>query len=107
MNPNYNDKGHSVSIGAFKSEINDDDVAENSYEIDSKGFSLGYGIPLNNNSRINGNIEYSNKDIKCSTLFSGVGYEPSQCAISSNDEFKVNLNSVSYTHLTLPTTPYV
>jgi outer membrane protein insertion porin family len=29
MNPNYNDEGHSVSIGAFKSEINDDDVTEN------------------------------------------------------------------------------
>ena len=28
MNPNYNDEGHSVSIGAFESEINDDDIAE-------------------------------------------------------------------------------
>ena len=36
MNPNFNDEGHSISIGAFKSEINDDDVAENSYEINSK-----------------------------------------------------------------------
>ena len=35
MNPNYNDEGHSVSIGAFRSEINDDDVADNSYEINT------------------------------------------------------------------------
>ena len=28
MNPNFNDEGHSVSIGAFKSEIDDDDVAK-------------------------------------------------------------------------------
>ena len=35
MNPNYNDEAHSVSLGAFRSEINDDDVAENSYEIDT------------------------------------------------------------------------
>ncbi len=34
MNPNFNDEGHSVSIGAFKSEIDNDDVAANSYEID-------------------------------------------------------------------------
>ena len=46
MNPNFNDEGHSVSIGAFKSEIDDDDVASNSYEIDSTGFNFGYGIPL-------------------------------------------------------------
>ena len=44
MNPNFNDEGHSVSIGAFRSEINDDDVTENSYEIDSKGLTLGYGL---------------------------------------------------------------
>ncbi len=91
MNPNFNDKGHSVSIGAFKSEINDDDVAENSYEIDSTGLSFGYGVPLSDNTRLNGNIEYSKKDIKCSALFSGTGYEASQCAKSSNDEVKATL----------------
>jgi outer membrane protein insertion porin family len=89
MNPNYNDEGHSLSIGAFKSEINDDNVAENSYEIDSKGFSFGYGIPLSDNTRINGNLEYSNKDIKCSDLFSGPGYEKTQCAKKAIDEVKV------------------
>ena len=52
MNPNFNDEGHSVSIGAFKSEINDDDVTENSYEIDSKGLTLGYGIPLTKDTRV-------------------------------------------------------
>jgi outer membrane protein insertion porin family len=88
MNPNFNDQGHSVSIGAFKSEINDDDVAENSYEIDSTGFSFGYGVPLSDNTRINGNLEYAKKDIKCSSLFSGNGYEQTQCSKPSNDEVK-------------------
>ena len=38
MNPNFNDEGHSISIGAFKSEIKDnDEVAKDSYEIDSTG----------------------------------------------------------------------
>jgi outer membrane protein insertion porin family len=92
MNPNFNDEGHSISVGAFKSEINDDDVAENSYEIDSTGFSLGYGVPLSDNTRINGNIEFSQKDIKCSSLFSGAGYEASQCAKSSNDEVKASVS---------------
>ena len=98
MNPNFNDQGHSISIGAFKSEINDDDVAENSYEIDSKGFSFGYGVPLSNDTRVNGNLEYSEKDIKCSALFSGAGYESKQCAKKSNNEVKA---SVSWSKNTL------
>ena len=92
MNPNFNDEGHSVSFGAFKSEINDDDVTENSYEIDSKGLTLGYGIPLTKDTRINTQLEYSKNKIKCGTLFSGSGYESSQCATTNKDEFKLNVN---------------
>jgi outer membrane protein insertion porin family len=92
MNPNFNDKGHSISIGAFKSEINDDDVAINSYEIDTLGFTTGYGVPLSDNTRINGDLVYSKNDIKCSSLFSGSGYESSQCATKSNDELKANVS---------------
>jgi len=92
MNPNFNDEGHSISIGAFRSEIDNDDVADNSYEIDSTGLSFGYGVPLSDNTRINSNLEFSKNDIKCSSLFSGIGYESSQCATKSNDEFKANLN---------------
>ena len=92
MNPNYNDKGHSVSLGAFRSEINDDDVAENSYEINSTGASFGYGIPLASNTKINTEIEFSKNEIKCSSLFSSSGYESSQCATSKNDEVKLNVN---------------
>jgi outer membrane protein insertion porin family len=90
MNPNYNDEGHSISIGAFKSEINDDDVAENSYEIDSLGVNAGYGIPLTDDTRVNTNLEFSKNDVKCSALFAG--YEASQCAKNSNDELKLNVN---------------
>ena len=90
MNPNFNDEGHSVSIGAFKSEIDNDDIAENSFEIDSTGVNFGYGLPLSDDTRINAGLEYSKNDIKCSTLFAGSGYESSQCALKSNDEFKAN-----------------
>ena len=75
MNPNYNDQGRSASIGAFRSEINDDDVAKNSYEINSTGASFGYGVPLSNNTRVNTEFEYSTNEIKCSSLFSSSGYE--------------------------------
>ena len=92
MNPNFNDEGHSVSIGAFRSEIDNDEVAANSFEIDSTGVSFGYGLPLSDNTRINGDLVYSKNDVKCSTLFSGSGYESSQCASKSNDEFKATLS---------------
>ena len=92
MNPNYNDEGHSVSLGAFRSEINDDDIAENAYDINSTGLNFGYGVPLSDDTRINSSFEYSKNTIKCSSLFSGVGYESSQCASSTNDEFKANVN---------------
>ena len=92
MNPNFNDEGHSVSIGAFKSEIDNDDVAKDSYEIDSTGVTFGYGLPLSNNTRINADLVYSKNDTKCSTLFAGTGYESSQCAKTSNDEFKANVS---------------
>ena len=89
MNPNYNDEGHSISLGAFRSEINDDDVAVNSYEIDSTGLTFGYGVPLQNNTRINAGLEYSKNKIKCSALFAGSAYETSQCSKKDNDEFKL------------------
>jgi outer membrane protein insertion porin family len=98
MNPNFNDEGHSISVGAFKSEIKDNDVAKDSYEIDSTGLSLGYGIPLSDDTRLNTGLEYSKNDIKCSTLFSGADYESSQCASSSSDELKA---SVSWSQNTL------
>ena len=92
MNPNFNDQGHSLSIGAFKSEIDDDDIAINSYEIDSTGATFGYGIPLSNDTRLNGDLEFSKNEIKCSSLFSGSNYESSQCASSENDEFKATVS---------------
>ena len=92
VNPNFNNEGHSIRIGAFRSEIDNDDIAVNSYEIDSTGISFGYGLPLSDNTRINAGLEYSKNDVKCSSLFSGSGYESSQCASKNNDEFKVNIN---------------
>jgi len=91
-NPNYNNQNHSISIGAFKSEINDDDIMENSYEIDTKGLNFGYGIPLTESTRLNTNIEYAKNDISCGSGFSASGYEPTQCATTNSDEVKLNLN---------------
>jgi outer membrane protein insertion porin family len=92
QNPNYNDQNHSISIGAFKSEINDDDIMQDSFEIDTKGLNFGYGIPLTESTRLNTILEYSKNDITCGSAFSATGYEPTQCATTSADEVKLSLN---------------
>ena len=91
MNPSYNEKRHSVSIGVFKSEINDDDVMTNSYEIDTTGASIGYGIPLTKDTRINTELVYTQNEIKCGTSFSSSSYEASQCSKKSNDSLNLNV----------------
>ena len=90
-NPYFNNDNHSISYGAFVSRLDDDDVMKDSYNINSKGLSLGYGVPLTNNTRLNGKLEYSKHDITCGSSFSATGYEPIQCATSSNDEVKLSL----------------
>ena len=91
-NPNFNDKNHSISYGAFMSEIKDNDVMKDSYEIDSKGLNFGYGIPLSKFTRLNSTLEFSNNKIKCGSGFSTTGYEPKQCVESSSDELRLNLD---------------
>ena len=88
-NPNYNENGHSLSFGAFLSEISDDDVMKDSYEINSKGLSMGYGIPLTEDTRINIGLEYAKTTTKCGVTFSSSGYELSQCLLKNNDELKL------------------
>ena len=92
QNPNYNGQNHSISIGAFKSEINDDDIMKDSYEINTKGLNFGYGIPLADSTRLNTKIEYAKNDISCGSGFSASDYESTQCATSSSDEVKLSIN---------------
>jgi len=91
-NPYLNNENHSISYGAFISEIDDHDVMNDSYKISSKGLSLGYGVPLTENTRLNSKIEYIDNDITCGSAFSAKGYEPDQCASPSKDEVKLSLN---------------
>ena len=88
-NPNFNDKQHSISFGAFMSEITDDDVMKDSYEINTTGVNIGYGIPLTEDTRINTRLEYSKNEIKCGTSFATLDYESTQCASKNNDEMKL------------------
>ena len=90
--PYFNEDNHSINYGAFLSELNDDDIMQDSYEISSKGLTLGYGVPVTENTRANLGLEFSQNDIVCGSNFSTASYESKQCATPSNDEVKINLN---------------
>jgi len=91
-NPYFNEDGHSISYGAFLSEIDDDSIMQNSYEITSKGLNIGYGVPLTETTRLNSTIEFSQNEIKCGSTFSSIDYEKDQCLTKNNDEVNLNLN---------------
>jgi len=88
--PYFNPQKHSINYGLFMSSIDDDEVMTNSYQIDTKGVTFGYGVPLTENTRLNAGLQFSKNDITCGSDFAATGYEPTQCATASNDE--VNLN---------------
>jgi len=90
-NPYFNNDNHSISYGAFISRLDDDDIMKDSYNINTKGLNVGYGIPLTNNTRLNSKLEYSKHDLTCGSSFSASGYEPTQCATTSNDELKLSV----------------
>ena len=91
-NPYFNNEKHSINYGVFVSSIDDNQVSTDSYQIDSKGFSLGYGVPLTENTRLNAKLEYSNNDIACGSTFASSGYEADACANPDRDEIKLNMN---------------
>jgi outer membrane protein insertion porin family len=76
-----------------------------SYTINSKGISLGYGVPLTQDTRLNANLEYANNDLTCSSGFAASGYEPTQCANNNNDEviFGLGWNESTLNHYMYPT----
>ena len=90
--PYYNSENHSINYGVFMSSIDDNQISEDSYQVNSKGFSFGYGVPLTENTRLNAALQYSNNDITCGEDFAGAEYEAIQCAYDNRNEIKLNLN---------------
>ena len=103
--PYFNNEKHSINYGVFVSSIDDNEVSQDSYQINSKGFSLGYGVPLTENARLNAKLQYSNNSITCGSTFAGANYESAQCAYDSRNEIKLNLNWTESTlnHYMYPT----
>jgi outer membrane protein insertion porin family len=104
-NPYFNNEKHSINYGVFVSTIDDNEIAQDSYQVNTKGLSFGYGVPLTENTRLNAKLQYSNNNISCGSTFAGVDYEAAQCASANKNEIKLNLNWTENTlnHYMYPT----
>jgi len=95
--PFFTEDKHNISYGVFTKKLDGDGLDVSSYQIDEAGVSLGYGVPLTENTRINADIRISNRDITCGTTFSDVNHEFTQCASGDSSEVKTKLSWSSNT----------
>lgn len=90
--PYFTDDKHSISYGVFSKSIDGDDLDVSSYKIDETGFSLGYGIPLTEDTRIGANLRTSSRDITCGETFADADHEKEQCNSDDESEVKLSFN---------------
>jgi outer membrane protein insertion porin family len=101
--PYFTTDGHSISHGVFAKNVDGSELSVSSYKINEVGASLGYGIPLTKDTRINFDLKASDRDITCGDQFKSADYEEDQCTSGDSTEVKTNvswsnntLNSFSY-----------
>jgi outer membrane protein insertion porin family len=90
--PYFTEDKHSISYGLFTKSVDGSSLDVSSYKIDEVGFSLGYGIPLTEDTRISADIRVSSRDIACGAVFADVSHEEKQCASGDKTEVKTNLH---------------
>jgi outer membrane protein insertion porin family len=101
--PYFTTNGQSISHGVFAKNVDGSELSVSSYKINEVGASLGYGIPLTKDTRINFDLRASNSDITCGDQFKSADYEEEQCTSGDSTEVKTNvswsnntLNSFNY-----------
>jgi len=91
-NPYINKSGHSISYGIFNKSTDAANLEISDYILDENGVTVGYGIPLSEFSDVFAEMKLTDTSISCSTKFSGVDYEQSQCANTNNNDFSISAN---------------
>jgi outer membrane protein insertion porin family len=87
--PYFTEDQHSISYGVFTKNVDGAALEVGGYKINEAGFSLGYGIPLTEETRISTDLRVSSRDITCGDDMKI--YEPTQCASGDSTEVKTNL----------------
>jgi outer membrane protein insertion porin family len=105
LDPYFTTEGHSISYGVFSKSVDGSELESSSYTTNKTGLSLGYGIPLDEDTRINASLKLSSIDITCGGSFAATGYEPEQCADDYSSELYSKVGYVKNTlnNSTFPT----
>jgi len=96
VDPYFTEDKHSLSYGVFAKKTDGSKLEVASYKINEKGGSVGYGVPITKDTRINADLKLSTKDITCGATFAA-SYEKAQCANNDKTEAKLSLKWSSNT----------
>lgn len=88
--PYFTEDKHSISYGIFTKSVDGAELDVSSYKIDENGGSIGYGIPITEDTRISTNLRVSKRDITCGETFATIN-EPVQC--TNGDEIEVKIRA--------------
>lgn len=91
LDPYFTQDKHSLSYGVFTKTTDGAELSVSSYNINEKGGSVGYGVPITKDTRIETNLKLSTKNITCGTTFADADHEQAQCAADDKTEAKLNL----------------
>ena len=94
-NPYINDRGHSISYGAFEKSLDASNLSTSSYLIDETGLIFGYGVPLSSDSDIFNELRISSLDLTCGINL--LTYENKTCTSNDDLETKISLTYKSDT----------
>jgi len=97
LDPHYNIEGHQFSYGVFSKKLDASNLDVSSYQIDEIGAQFGYGIPIDSDSDIFGELRFSSLDVFCGSTFASSGYELEQCSKNYSHETTSSLNYSSNT----------
>ncbi len=92
VDPYFTEDKHSISYGLFTKDVDGTGLSVSAYNINETGGSIGYGIPLTEDTRINADLRMSSRDITCGATFADANHEKKQCASGNSSEVKANLN---------------
>jgi len=88
--PYFNNKKHKISYGAFNKKIDALNLDASAYSISDTGFSVGYGIPLDEFSNIFSELRFSTIDLTCGDDLLNT-YEVNDCLANKDLDTSISL----------------
>ncbi len=89
LNPYFTKDKHSISYGIFTKDVDGAELDVASYKINTQGLSLGYGVPLSEDTRIHAELRPSVSSIECGA---DLADEEEQCSTFTDNQTELKLS---------------